>query len=354
MAASKKVPVKRTTIADVARLAGVGPMTVSRAMNGHPYVSDAVARRVQAAIRKLNYRPSIAAQMLNGRPSATLGLVVPDLHDPLFAALTHAVQQTAREHHYQVWVAASNSEPEVERSEVEDMLARGVDGLLLVPARTDVTYLRQLSSRAVPMVAIDRFPDSSGADSIEVDNAQGARIAVEHLIAHRRRRILCFGYDGAQPTIDARVRACRATMKMARLPPLVHVSPQSVPPSLLETCRAIEKNRPDAIFATNNLATLLALEGLQQMRLLVPGQVALIGFDDIDPWRVAAPPVTAIRQPVAEMGTLAVRVLLDRLKNQTRSAVRTILPVGLVLRASCGCTEQGTSSSRDKRVRVTA
>jgi LacI family transcriptional regulator len=347
MAAPKKAH-KRTTIADVARLAGVGAMTVSRTINGHPYVSDAVARRVQAAIRKLNYRPNVAAQMLNGRPSSTIGLVLPDLRDPFFAALTHSVQQTAREHHYQVWVAASNSDDEVERMEVEDMVARAVDGLLLVPARSDVAYLRQFSSWGVPMVAIDRFPAGSGADSVEVENAQGSRVAVEHLIAHRRRRILCFGYDGAQPTIGARVQAYRAAMKMAKLSALVHVSPQSTPPSVAEACRAIEQNRPDAIFATNNLSTLRALEALHQMRLRVPRQVALIGFDDVDPWRVVAPSVTAIRQPVHEMGTLAVRILLDRIKNRSRSAVRTILPVRLMLRASCGCVDPAVTGAPDK------
>lgn len=320
-------------------------MTVSRTINGHPYVSDEVAKRVQAAIRKLNYRPSLAAQMMNGRPSSTIGLILPDISDPFFSMLTHAVQETARENRYQVWVAASNSDVEVERLEVEDMISRAVDGLLMVPARNDAAYLRNAAELGVPLVTMDRFLEGSGIDAVEVENEQGARAAVEHLITHRRRRILCFGYDGTQSTIKARVQAYRSTMKMAKLPVLLSVAPQPVAPSLSETCQAIRDHRPDGIFATNNLSTLCVLEALQQMRISVPRQVSLVGFDDADPWRVVAPPVTAIRQPVREMGSLAVRILLDRMKNKTKSAVRTMLPVRLMLRASCGCDGKSHSGS---------
>lgn len=328
---------KKTTIADVARLAGVGVMTVSRTINGHPYVSEAIAKRVQDAIRKLNYRPSVVAQMLNGRPSSTIGLILPDIADPFFSALTHAVQETAREHRYQVWVAASNSDAEIERLEVEDMISRAVDGLLIVPSRNEATYLRNVIEMGFPLVTIDRFLEGCGIDAVEVENEQGTRVAIEHLIAHRCKRILCFGYDGTGSTINARVNAYRSTMKMAKLPMLLNITAQFVAPSLEETCQAIKKHKPDAIFATNNLSTLRVLEALHQLRIKVPRQISLVGFDDTDPWRVVTPPVTAIRQPVREMGGLAVRILLDRMKNKTKSAVRTMLPVRLVLRGSCGC-----------------
>src|SRR5882757_30074 len=109
MSDTRKDPLRRPTISDVARLAKVATMTVSRVLNGHPYVSEEVAKRVHGAIRSLAYIPNPAAQMLNGRPSFTIGLIVPELADPFFAALTQAIQENARERKYQVWIATSNS-----------------------------------------------------------------------------------------------------------------------------------------------------------------------------------------------------------------------------------------------------
>lgn len=338
MAALKKeARQKRATIADVARLAGVGVMTVSRAINGHPYVSDAVGKRVQAAIRKLNYRPNLVAQMLNGRPSSTIGLIAPDLSDPFFSSLIHAVQQTAREHRYQVWVAATNSDPKVERSEIDEMKARAIEGILLVPAQSDAAHLRDGSFSCIPLVTVDRFLPKGIIDSVEVENEQGARTAVEHLIAHGRKKILCFGYDGRQPTIAARLKGYQSALKIAGLPALLYVASESTSPFVSDACAAIEKCRPDAVFTVNNVSTMRVLEALQRLRIRIPKQVSLIGFDDAELWQIVAPPITAVRQPVQEMGELAVKILIDRIRNKGKSAVRMQLPVRLVIRASCGC-----------------
>jgi LacI family transcriptional regulator len=330
---------KRPTIDDVAKLAGVGTMTVSRTINGHPYVSDAVAKKVHAAIRKLNYSPNRAAQMLNGRPSATIGLVVPDLADPFFAVLTHAVQQAARQHKYQVWIAASDSDIAVEKMEVDQMISRSVDGVLLVSSKADDAYLSSVTAGKVPFVAIDRPIAAVATDSLEVENYGGTREAVEHLIAHGRKRILCIGYNAQQPTIQKRVEGYVAAVRGAGLPVITEVAASETTSLRSVLAKAFSKSSPpDAIFALNNVATLHTLEALHELKVRVPNQVALIGFDDIEAWRVTNPPLTAVRQPVAEMGSLAVQILLDRTRFAGKSATRTILPTRLVLRASCGCS----------------
>ena len=335
---SHKDSLKRPTIADVARLAGVGTMTVSRAINGHPYVSEAVAKKVQAAIRKLNYTPNQAAQMLNGRPSAIIGLIVPDLADPFFAVLTHSVQETARQHKYQVWIAASNSDAAIEKLEVEQMIRRAVDGILIVSSKTDDAYLKAATSVGIPLVAIDRPLEGVATDSIEVENYKGAQEAVEHLIGHGRKRILCVGYNGQQSTIKQRVLGYREAVEAAGLPVLVEVGSGPTEPLSAKLRDLLQKKaKPDAIFALNNVATLHSLEALNQLEIQVPTQIALIGFDDMDAWRVTNPSITVVRQPVHEMGSLAVKILLDRTRNVGKSVTRTILPTRLIIRSSCGC-----------------
>jgi LacI family transcriptional regulator len=329
---------KRATIGDVARVAGVGTMTVSRVINNHPHVSDSVTKRVQTAIRKLNYKPNPAAQMLNGRPSATIGLIVPDLADPFFATLTHAVQQTAREHKYQVWIAASDSNISIEKTVVDLMMARAVDGILLVSSSPDDQYLKVNLSSGIPMVAIDRALETIQADSIEVENYQGSRSAVDHLIAHGRKKILCLGYNGKQSTIAQRIKGYRDAVKTAGLGTLVDVAEGADPPAIQNLRSALRKHKPDAIFTLNNVSTLHVLEALQELNIGVPSDVAVIGFDDVEAWRVTHPPLTAVRQPVREMGSLAVKILLDRVNNAGSSFTRTTLPTRLILRASCGCS----------------
>jgi len=336
MTSPKKRSLKKPTIADVAKAAGVGTMTVSRAINGHPYVSEAVLKKVQSAIRKLGYAPSQAAQMLNGRPSSTIGLIVPDLADPFFAVLTQAVQEAAREQRFQVWIAATNSDVAIEQLEVQQMLHRGVDGILLIASKEGEPYLSRAATVGKPLVAIDRPLEAIQADSIEVENYRGAQEAVNHLIQHGRKRILCVGYNSEQSTVQQRVLGYKAAMEAAKLPILLEMNALRPIETLFEKVFS-KAEVPDAIFSVNNVSTLRTLEALKYKGLRIPHQVALVGFDDIEPWRVTDPPITAVRQPVTEMGGLAVRILLDRIQNQSKSATRTILPTRLIIRASCGC-----------------
>src|SRR6476646_3094110 len=143
-------PSKRATLQDVARAAGVGPMTVSRTINGHPYVSEATAKKVRTAIRKLDYRPNHAARMLTGQLSRSIGLIVPDIADTFFSIVIHAVQETARENGYLVWLAASNEDPAIEAAQVEMMTHQPVDGILLVPVDPKNDYLKQVATRSLP------------------------------------------------------------------------------------------------------------------------------------------------------------------------------------------------------------
>ena len=145
-------------------------MTVSRTINGHPYVAEETAKKVLAAIRQLDYRPNHAARMLTGQLSRSIGLIVPDLADPFFSVVSHAVQETARENGYLVWLAASNDDSSIEAAQVEQMTHHPVDGILLVPADSRHRYLKEVASGTTPVVTIDRAIEGATTDSVEVEN----------------------------------------------------------------------------------------------------------------------------------------------------------------------------------------
>jgi LacI family transcriptional regulator len=330
---------KRATLEDVARIAGVGAMTVSRTINGHPYVSEETAKKVRAAIRQLGYRPNQAARMLTGQLSRSIGLIVPDLADPFFSVVSHAVQETARESGYLVWLAASNDDPAIEAAQVEQMTHHPVDGILLVPVDSKHKYLKTVAEGATPVVTIDRPIEVATSDSVGVENRAGARMAVEHLIRHGYKRIVCMATNTHLITIKERLLGYEECIREAELPRPREVrlrSQTDVKPALKELFGS--RNRPDALFSANNASTIWVIEALREMKIEMGKDVALVGFDDVDFYSLITPPVTAIRQPAAELGRMSARLLLQRINGEfTASSVRTVLPVTLVVRESCGC-----------------
>jgi LacI family transcriptional regulator len=314
-------------------------MTVSRTINGHPYVADETAKRVRAAIRRLDYRPNHAARVLSGQLSRSIGLIVPDIADTFFSVVSHAVQEIARESGYLVWLAASNDDPSIEAAQVELMAHHPVDGILLVPADSRDRYLKTIATGATPIVAIDRSIEVATTDSVEVENRAGARMAVEHLIGHGRKRIACVAANSHLRTIKERIVGYEESLRRARLP---HTKALLLPDRASATAALSalfsSRNRPDALFTANNAATIWVIETLRDMKIEIGKDVALVGFDDVDFFTLITPPVTAIRQPAAELGRMSARLLLQRIKGESSSSsVRTVLPVSLIVRESCGC-----------------
>jgi LacI family transcriptional regulator len=317
-------------------------MTVSRTINGHPYVSDETAKKVQAAIRRLNYRPNHAARMLTGQLSRSIGLIVPDIADTFFSVVSHAVQETARESGYLVWLAASDEDPSIEAAQVEMMTHHPVDGILLVPADARHNYLKPLAAGSLPVVTIDRPMEVATTDSVGVKNRSGARTAVEHLIQHGHRRITCLAANSHLLTIKERIAGYREAIQRAKLPCAkeVPLSNQASAKSALSKLFS-SRNRPEALFTANNASTIWVLEALKEIKIEIGKDVALVGFDDVDFYTLITPPITAVRQPATELGRISARLLLQRIKGEfTGPSLRTVLPVTLILRQSCGCDQR--------------
>jgi LacI family transcriptional regulator len=326
----------------VARECGVGKMTVSRVINGGNLVSPATAARVRVAIRKLGYEPNEAARLLKGQPSRTIGLIIPDLADTFFATCAHAVQQFAAKHHYLTLLLASERDGDSEARELAMMKSRSIAGILLAPTSPDsIGHLRDVRARGLPVVMMDRTFPGLDAGEVMVENAQGAAKAVHHLLEHGHRNILCVGYDSQFNSIAERIQGYENAMTEAGLRPerMTADEPTGVVPRLLKHLRGAK--RPTALFSLNNVTTLSVLQALQRENIRVPDELAIIGFDDFEMAGLLSVPLTAVRQPAAELGRSAARMLLDWIRSGTAGlrAVnqRILLPTELVIRRSCGC-----------------
>ena len=314
-------------------------MTVSRTINGHPYVSEETAKKVRAAIRQLNYRPNHAARMLTGQLSRSIGLIVPDIVDTFFSVISHSVQEIARENGYLVWLAVSDEDPSIEAAQVEMMAHHPVDGILLIPANSREKYLKQLPTASVPVVTIDRPIEVATTDTVGVENRAGARMAVDHLLEHGHKRIICAAANSHLLTIKERITGYQESMRRAKLPclPEIHLSDQASAKARIAELFG-SRRPPQAVFTANNMSTTWVIEALRELKIEIGKDVALVGFDDLEFYALLTPSITAVNQPAGELGRLSARLLLQRIRGELiGSSLRTVLPVSLVVRESCGC-----------------
>jgi len=331
---------RKSTMRDVARVAGVGTMTVSRVLNGTVPVSAEAAQRVQKAIKKLQYRPNELARAFRGQRSRSIGLIIPYLYDPFFANCAHAVTTVAREHGYSVIITISNEDPDIEYAEVEQMLQRNVDGLVVIPARFRKSRLSRALFGKTPVVAFDRALSDPAFDVVLVQNTAGSHRIVEHLIEHGHKRIAFMGLSRSLFTINARFLGYRRALRDAGLEESSFFCCESQE----DTLRAVEEklqgtNAATAFFTSNTLATCYVLTALLHLGVKVPNDIALVGFDDFELADLTSPTLTVVRQPAQEMGRVATNLLFDRIARGElpRTGNRIVLPVEIVLRHSCGC-----------------
>lgn len=334
---------KDPTIGDVARAAGVATMTVSRVLNGGKYVSADVEKRVRTAIARLGYHPNEAARVLRGQAPRTIGMIVPNLADPFYSVCAHAAQLMALEHGYATLLLTCEADLTEEDRALALLRSRNAaTGILIFPSRLDsARQLTEMQARGVPVVTLDRTIPGLEAGEVMVENADGALKAVNHLIMHGHRRILCVGYDSQFNSISQRMDGYRRAMTDAGLKQqmLIASDGSEVPRAVLKRLRAGEP--PTALFSLNNVTTAHLLHLLQRENVRVPEEIAVVGFDDFDLGDLLAVPLTAVRQPAAEIGRSGTRLLLDLIRSGATGAdgtgSRIVLPTELIVRRSCGC-----------------
>ena len=328
----------RATMKDVAALAEVSIKTVSRVINDEPGVAMEMEARVRAAVDRLDYRHDFAASALrrNDRRSATVGMVLEDLANPFSAAVHRAVEDVARERGVLVLAGSSDEDPQRERSLVRTFTSRRVDALLIVPAGGDQSYLFTERRAGTPIVFVDRPPVFLDADSVVVDNLEGTRRGVRHLVAHGHRRIAFLGdlhsIDTARQRYEGYVDEL-AAQDIALDPRLVVQDIRGIESAEANATRLLASDEPPTAFFTGqNLVTIGTVRALRRANL--QNDIALVGFDDILLADLIEPGITVIAQDAALIGQTGAEVLFRRLDGDHSPSHHHVIPTRLITRGS--------------------
>ncbi len=342
-----------STIADVARQAGVSPATVSRYLVGKPVRTE---RAIRQAIEELRFRPSHVARSLKSGRTSHLALVVPDVTNPFFAAVVKGAESISRQAGYTMVLYNTDESSELESQIILDLPGR-VDGVILAPAAEDATGHKRLGEAGIPVVFLDREALPAGqCDTVVVDNLGGAREAAEHLVGLGHRRIAMI--TGAPDSTPGRERAqgfaaALESWNAALADELVVGGGFREDGGYQAMLRLLAlPEPPTAVFATNNLMTFGALRALRDMAISVPAQLSLVGFDDHELAPLLSPALTVVHRPMEEQGVLAMRLLVQRLRGK-RSAEpsRIVLATRLIVRESTAAPSTSTTRSGQADIR---
>jgi LacI family transcriptional regulator len=325
------------TLADIAREAGTSPSTASRALNGSGYVSEAARDRLVAVANRLGYVPNASARTLKQRTSRVVGVVVSDLDNQFYARLAAGIEQVLREANYQMMVLGDNSEAAEEVAGARTFLAMRAPGVIMTPVGSDATEL--LRSRGIAVVEVDRRLAEVPCDAVVIDNERGGREATMHLVGLGHRRIALLGVETDWTSDAGRLNGYRTALRNAGLEfdkRLVVRIPLHSPDTEMRIESLLDDGAPTAIFAANNTLAEQVWHVLRRRGLRIPGDVSLVGFDDV-PWMgMVDPEITVVEQPTLELGRRAALLLLRRLNGPTLEPALEILQPRLVVRGSTG------------------
>lgn len=333
------------TLADVARLAGVVPMTASRAINNTGYVSKDVRAKVLKAARKLHYRPNVLARQLKGKSLRAVGVVLADTANPFVSELVAGIREVLEADDYTVYMSASGGSVEHELRALHSFVDHRVDGILVTTwgtaegDRALAGYARQ----QIPIVSVGRT-GVPGVDSVTVDHRNGAKLMMRHLLDLGHHRIGYIGSFSRGDRVPLRVQGYKEALAEAGIPwreeYLVRevraagsASEQDGYEGMMELMRL--KQRPTAVFARNDFAAIGALHAAQSLGLRVPADVAVAGFDNVRMAAYTSPPLTTVAQPILEQGRAGARMLLERIDALVKDKPRRVfMDCRLVVRES--------------------
>ena len=338
---------RHPTLIEVAKKAGVGATTVSRAINGGHRVDPKTLARIQRAIDSLGYMPNQAARTLKGDRTRIVGFVIPSIADPFFSSCAEAAQGVARTHDTLLIVLTTQNNTEAELQAVRMLMRHRADGFIISPAVSDSAVLCELLRRVpVPVVALDRPVLQAPISSVVADNRRGAQAATEHLIEHGYRRIVCLTGETGLYTIQERMCGYQEAMQAAGLQSVIDESITDHASTERAVGRLFAGRKPpEAIFTLKNKITIETFGALQKRNLAVPGDVALLVYDDFELADTLRPSVGVVQQPVEEIGRRAAELLFEQLAKAagTDASAGSLAPVHLQLRTqivrrrSCGC-----------------
>ncbi|HEX9654941.1 MAG TPA: LacI family DNA-binding transcriptional regulator, partial [bacterium] len=310
------------TLNDIAKKSGISISTISRVLNGKAEkfrIAEETAQRVLRTAEELHYRPNQLARGLRLKKTHTLGLLVPDISNPFFAYITRSVQRVAHKLGYSLIVCDTDDNLESEEEHLSLLTSKGVDGLIIMPIGQKCGHIKSAIDKGLPVVLMDRSFDDLKTNWVVVDNYTGAFKAVEHLITFGHTRIAIIQGLPDTSTNDARVNGYKDALAKHNIAidvSLIVGNDYRKENGYIETKFLLNLlSPPTAIFTTSDLITLGALQALSEEKHIIPKDVSIVSFDDIDfaPYLLA--PLTTVRQPKEVMGEIAVKLVVEDIKS---------------------------------------
>ncbi len=321
---------------DVAERAGVSVATVSHVINKTRPVSEELQARVSLAMDDLGYQPNLLARSLRRGKTFTIGMIVPDSANPFFAEIARGVEDLSYKQGYSIILCNTDNDIEKEIFNINVLVEKRVDGILFIAAGMSAEHVHSLQERGMPVVIADREIPGVEVDSVFPDNAHGGWRAVRHLIDLGHKRIGCItGPSDLTPSAE-RVTGYRQALGEAGLNideaiivkgDFQYDSGYRVAEQLLTL-----NDPPTAIFACNDLMGIGAISAAWKLNRQVPGDLSIIGFDNIRLASFTVPPLTTIEQPIYDMGELAITMLLERIREPELPPRRQVLETNLLIR----------------------
>lgn len=335
--------VKRPTLKEVARLANVHPATASRALTederSRKLVNPETAERVRAAARALNYNPDPAARSLKTRKSHTVGVLIPDITNPLFPPIVRGIEDRLTQNGYVVLLGNTDDDPVRERLVLEVMLSRRVDGLVLATAARRHESLNFLAEGSFPLVLVNRVVDDRAIPSVATDDVTGIKMSVAHLASLGHTRIAHVAGPQEYSTGAGRFHGFRIGMEAVGLSvddDLVAFSDAYSHSEGVRLCRELLRlpSRPTAIVAANDMLAIGCYQAFEEAGLTCPTDISIVGFNDAPYSNRLSPPLSSIAFPHYQVGVEAGQLMLERMEDPNLPTKVLFLPPSLVVRGS--------------------
>lgn len=329
-----------STIKDVAKKAGVSIATVSYVINGTKRVAPETEARVNKAVEELNYRVNHFASNIKTGKSRSVAFLMADMSNPFFLDTAVTLEKCLREARYHLILANTDEKVNLEKEQVNHLLDHSVDGLIIAPSSSNNSYLRKMLSPNFPLVFFDRIPTNVQADCVLSDNVGGSREAVEYLISLGHRRIgVVSGMSGLTSTIEREAGYYEA-LQAHGIPVdrSIMVNGDGKKTSgYLAMQQLKELTDITAVFITNNMMSLGALQFLRDNNIKMPNELSIVIFDDYEWSSMSLPALTSVKQDTVSLGEKIAQIILERLsgKDKQRSCQEYRIPTQLIKRASC-------------------
>jgi LacI family transcriptional regulator len=326
------------TIKDVAKRAGVSASTVSRTLSGRIPVHEETKQKVMQAVRELNYQPNVLAKGLKEGRTHTIGLILPNIRNPVFPAVARGVEDIARKNGYIVILCNTDESLQMEKEYVDKLKKRWVDGLIFATAVRDTEHIIKLQESGFPVVLLVRNVGQQ-VDAVIVDNYKAAREAVEYLITMGHRKIAMINGNMDLTLYRERFAGYRKALEDAGIPFVreLVVEDESKDSDGYAAMNSLLKHEivPDAVFASSDPKAAGVIRAIKDWGWKVPEDISVIGFDDLDMSALLDPPLTTISQPLYQMGARAAQRLIELIEGtKSDKPVIDIMETQLMIRGT--------------------